>query len=220
MAEADAAGSFPRQGHKSRLLLPAWASPSPRAASPSSTILIVILSSLLLVAIYTMLLGRISLLAFAAAAQALNLPGRSISTASSVSTHVPQYFQTTPELFAGPTATGRAPFLAQTNPVSFGPSVSFVPNAPLETAVPIVGNTQNQSIFQLMGQLSSYFPNPIGFGVDEYPLPENASIVQLQVGISFRYVPRKTFFLSATESISVFLAVLLYMMMAIFRESR
>ena len=31
------------------------------------------------------------------------------------------------------------------------------------------------------GQLSHYFPNPIGFGVDEYSLPENASIVQLNM---------------------------------------
>lgn len=103
------------------------------------------------------------------------------SVGTSSSTKVPQYFQTSPELWAGPTATGRAPFLAQTNPVSFGPSVTFVPNTPLETAVPIVGAAQNQSIFQLMGQLSSYFPNPSGFGVDEFPLPPGANITHVQV---------------------------------------
>ena len=98
---------------------------------------------------------------------------------------VPQYFQTSPQLWAGPTATGRAPFLAQTNPVSFEPTVSFVPNTPLETAIPVVGGgVQNDSIFHLMGQLSPYFPNPNGFGVAEYPLPEGASIVQVQVSIS------------------------------------
>ena len=31
------------------------------------------------------------------------------------------------------------------------------------------------------GQLSHYFPNPSGFGVDEYSLPHNASIVQLNM---------------------------------------
>lgn len=31
------------------------------------------------------------------------------------------------------------------------------------------------------GQLSHYFPNPDGFGVDEYTLPQNASIVQLNM---------------------------------------
>lgn len=98
------------------------------------------------------------------------------STASSSTTHVPQVFQTTPELFTGtlpshklngspidwqqgPTATGRAPFLAESNPAPFGVA-SFVANHPLETAIPIVGNTQNASIFQLMGNLSPYFPNP------------------------------------------------------------
>jgi hypothetical protein len=96
-------------------------------------------------------------------------------------TKVPQYFQTSPELWAGPTATGRPPNLAQTNPVSFAPSATFVPNTPLETAMPIVGARQNESIFQLMGQLSPYFPNPVGFGVAEYPLPEGAKIVQVQV---------------------------------------
>jgi hypothetical protein len=44
---------------------------------------------------------------------------------TSHSTKVPQYFQTSPELWAGPTATGRAPFLAQTNPVSFAPHSYF-----------------------------------------------------------------------------------------------
>ncbi|QSZ30109.1 hypothetical protein DSL72_004629 [Monilinia vaccinii-corymbosi] len=96
-------------------------------------------------------------------------------------TDVPQYFQTTPELWAGPTATGRAPFLAQTNPVSFAPTVTFVPNSPLETAQPIVGQGHNESIFQLMGHLSPYLPNPSGFGVAEYPLPPGAKITQLQM---------------------------------------
>lgn len=33
----------------------------------------------------------------------------------------------------------------------------------------------------MMGQLSHYFPNPIGFGVDEYSLPSGAEIVQLNM---------------------------------------
>ena len=60
----------------------------------------------------------------------------------------------------GPTPTGRAPFLAQSNPAPFGTSRSFVAHAPLEPALPIVGDTPNSSIFHLMGQLSPYFPNP------------------------------------------------------------
>ena len=32
-----------------------------------------------------------------------------------------------------------------------------------------------------MGQLSPYFPNPTGFGVDEYPLPTGANISQVHV---------------------------------------
>ncbi|PQE03433.1 histidine acid phosphatase protein [Rutstroemia sp. NJR-2017a BBW] len=87
---------------------------------------------------------------------------------------------TSPELWAGPTATGKAPFLAQTNPVSFAPTVTYVPNTPLETGEPIVGQGQNGSIFHLMAQLSPYFPNPSGFGVAEYPLPPGAKIAQLQ----------------------------------------
>lgn len=61
-------------------------------------------------------------------------------------------------MHSGPTATGRAPFLAMTNPAPFG--ASYVANTPLETALPIQGNSQNKSIFQLMGQLSPYAPNP------------------------------------------------------------
>lgn len=90
------------------------------------------------------------------------LPGNHNCSHSSVK--VPQYFQTSPELWAGPTATGRAPFLAQTNPVSFAATATFVPNNPLETAVPIMGQAQNESIFHLLGHLSPYFSNPTGFG--------------------------------------------------------
>ncbi|KAL8965563.1 MAG: hypothetical protein Q9183_003784 [Haloplaca sp. 2 TL-2023] len=89
------------------------------------------------------------------------------------STGVPQYFQTSPEIYAenqyspmrlirkqGPTKTGVAPFLAATNPAPFGMAGGFVANAPLETALPIVGDTKNTSIFHSMGHLSPYFPNP------------------------------------------------------------
>lgn len=95
---------------------------------------------------------------------------------ASGSSNVPQYFQTTPEIYAGPTQTAQiAPFLAQTNLAPF-PSGTFAPNSPLETAIPIAGNTNNSNIFQLMGHLSSYFPNPVGFGSNEYPLPPGANI--------------------------------------------
>lgn len=94
-------------------------------------------------------------------------------------TKVPQYFQTTPELWAGPTATGKAPFLAQTG--TFEPTASFAPNNPLETGMPIVGQGQNESIFHLMAHLSPYFSNVHGFGVKEYPLPPKASIAQVQM---------------------------------------
>lgn len=92
---------------------------------------------------------------------------------------VPQYFQTSPELWAGPTATGKPAFLAQTR--VFDPTATFVPNEPLQTSIPIEGmKAGNESIFKMMGYLSPYFPSP-GFGVDEYPLPEDAEIVQVQM---------------------------------------
>lgn len=92
---------------------------------------------------------------------------------------VPQYFQTSPQLWAGPTATGAAAFLAQTR--TFDPEATYVPNAPLQTSVPIEGAKEgNRSIFEMMGYLSPYAPSP-GFGVDEYPLPPGAEIVQVQM---------------------------------------
>lgn len=102
-------------------------------------------------------------------------------SSTATTTDIPQYFQTSPELWAGPTKTGKAPFLAETNPVSFAPTVTFVPNSPLETAIPIVGAPDNQSFFQLMGHLSPYFPNPSGFGVEEFPLPPGAKILQVHM---------------------------------------
>ncbi|PHH75259.1 hypothetical protein CDD80_2505 [Ophiocordyceps camponoti-rufipedis] len=92
---------------------------------------------------------------------------------------VPQYFQTSPELWAGPTATGKPPFLAETR--SWGPTQTYVPNEPLETTVPVEGMAPgDENIFRLMGHLSPYAPAP-GFGVEEYPLPEGAEIIQVQM---------------------------------------
>ncbi len=101
-------------------------------------------------------------------------------SASSATSSAPDHYQTVPELFPGPTPTGIPAFLAQTNPAPF-PSTTYYPPTPLETQVPIQGNTANGNIYQMMGQLSHYFPNPDGFGVNEYSLPQNASIVQLNM---------------------------------------
>ncbi|KAF5657339.1 phytase [Fusarium heterosporum] len=92
---------------------------------------------------------------------------------------VPQYFQTSPELWAGVTATGKPAFMAQTH--AFEPTATFVPNDPLQTSIPIEGMKEgNRSIFQMMGYLSPYSPST-GFGVDEYPIPQGAEIVQVQM---------------------------------------
>ncbi|TKA64876.1 hypothetical protein B0A55_09727, partial [Friedmanniomyces simplex] len=105
---------------------------------------------------------------------------RQSASSGSATSSVPDYYQTVPELFPGPTPTGIPAFLAQTNSAPF-PSTTYLPPTPLETQVPIQGNTDNGNIYQLMGQLSHYFPNPDGFGVSEYSLPQNASIVQLNM---------------------------------------
>jgi hypothetical protein len=76
---------------------------------------------------------------------------------------VPQYFDPNPELWPGPTATGRAPFLAQ------------------ESVVPSLGPAPNKSIERLWGHLSPYSPNYEGWGIEEYPLPEGAEITQVHV---------------------------------------
>lgn len=73
-----------------------------------------------------------------------------------------QYFDANPEIYPGPTATGRAPFAAQ------------------ETMAPM-GEKNNKTIQQLFGHLSPYSPNIIGFGVEEQPLPVGANITQVHV---------------------------------------
>ncbi|KAF2103962.1 phosphoglycerate mutase-like protein [Rhizodiscina lignyota] len=93
---------------------------------------------------------------------------------------VPQYFQTTPEVFAGPTPTGVPAFLAETNPAPF-PSTTYIPPQPLETQTPIKGAPANGNIYHLHGQLSHYFPNPDGLGVNEYSLPKGSNISQVHV---------------------------------------
>jgi hypothetical protein len=94
---------------------------------------------------------------------------------------VPQYFQTSPQLWPGTTATGKPAFMAQTRVFAPTAAATFVPNDPLQTSIPIEGMKEgNKSIFKLMGHLSPYSPSP-GFGVDEYPIPEGAEIVQIQM---------------------------------------
>ncbi|KAG4430431.1 hypothetical protein IFR05_014086 [Cadophora sp. M221] len=152
-----------------------------------SKAVLITITGLILYCTFGMLFDNLLLIITAGTANSATLPGTQDDAKNDpgalkkTSAKVPQYFQTTPELWAGPTATGRAPFLAQTNAISFDPTATFVPNTPLETAIPIVGQQQNQSIFHLMGQLSPYFPNPSGFGVSEYPLPPGANITQVQM---------------------------------------
>ena len=114
------------------------------------------LTAMILFSLFVLIVG---LVALARAAWVERRGGVPTSACSSTTT-VPQHFQTTPQIFAGPTATGEAPFLAANDPAPFGASRSFVANAPLETAVPITGNTQNASVFRSMGHLSPYFSNP------------------------------------------------------------
>jgi hypothetical protein len=105
--------------------------------------------------------------------------------ASCASLQVPDYFNTVDLGPPGPTATGQAPFLAAIDPVpGFGlPSGtrSYDPNTPLETSEPITDNADNINVFQYMGQLGSYFPNPVGFGAEEYSLPSTCNITQVHV---------------------------------------
>ncbi|KAF2206081.1 3-phytase A precursor [Delitschia confertaspora ATCC 74209] len=97
------------------------------------------------------------------------------NTPTHTSSKIPDYFDTTLGWFAGPTQTGEAPYLAQTNVAPFA-GVSYIPNAPLETQVPIAGNAHNQNIFQRLANLSPYFPSPRGFGVEEYPVPPGSHV--------------------------------------------
>lgn len=100
-----------------------------------------ILPFLIIIVQFIMLYRSYALLAACGLADA----GLIKKAASSSSTSVADYFQTKPELFPGPTPTGPAPFLAQTNPAPFA-STTYIPNSPLETQVPIKGNTDNGNI--------------------------------------------------------------------------
>ncbi|KAJ6031976.1 hypothetical protein N7540_002708 [Penicillium herquei] len=93
---------------------------------------------------------------------------------------LPDYFQTSFGPYAGPTQVGSAPFLAQINPAPFG-NHSYVPNTPIVTDVPIIGEADGAGIFKYMGNLSPYMPNPSGFGVEEYPLPPGSNITQMHM---------------------------------------
>ncbi|KAF1831309.1 3-phytase A precursor [Decorospora gaudefroyi] len=101
-------------------------------------------------------------------------------TPASKSSGVPDYFVTDDGHFQGPTQTGDAPFLAQTNLAPFA-GVSYIPNTPLETQIPIMGNSENRNIFQSLANISPYFPNPRGFGVNEYSVPPGSNVTWLNM---------------------------------------
>ncbi|RDH31170.1 histidine phosphatase superfamily [Aspergillus welwitschiae] len=92
----------------------------------------------------------------------------------------PEWFKTRPQSFQGYTATGAAPFLAQTNPASFGNPATYTANHPLETSQPIRG-AKDRNIFHHMGILSPYYPRADGFGVDEFPRPKGSNITQMHM---------------------------------------
>ncbi|GKZ28335.1 hypothetical protein AbraIFM66950_003592 [Aspergillus brasiliensis] len=94
----------------------------------------------------------------------------------------PEWFKTRPQSFqeAGYTATGAAPFLAQTNPAPFGNPATYTANHPLETSQPIRG-AKDRNIFHHMGILSPYYPRADGFGVDELPRPKGSNITQMHM---------------------------------------
>ncbi|OJD29096.1 3-phytase a precursor [Diplodia corticola] len=122
----------------------------------------------------------LALLAAGLCAEAAVIELRQPAATSSSPTSVPDYFQTTLHQYEGPTATGEAPFLGATNAAPFS-GVSYIAPQPLETQQPIPGNTAKKNIFQLMGHLTPYTPNPDGFGIDEYPLPSGTNITQLHM---------------------------------------
>ena len=155
--------------------------------------LIVSIAIVVLWSSYAFLFNRVASLTLAGSAPLGNEKSHAdVDASKATKTHVPQYFQTSPELWPGPTATGRAPFLAATNPVSFASTQVYHANEPLETSMPIAGQpADSESIFRKMGHLSGYFPNPSGFGVDEFrvrpELGEKISMVQMLSRHGSRY---------------------------------
>lgn len=86
--------------------------------------------------------------------------------------------------YLGPTSTGKAPFLAQTD--NIGAIATGVPTKhynypnPIETSVQSFDHKDDdQNIFQMMGTLSPYFVSEDGWGVYNYALPGQCSIKQL-----------------------------------------
>jgi len=83
--------------------------------------------------------------------------------------------------WAGPTPTGVAPFLAEEAVFDPFPSGGFIPNQPLQTAIPFPdARPDDENPFLMMANLSPYTPSP-GFGVSEHVLPAGAEIVQVHM---------------------------------------
>ncbi|KAL4862858.1 hypothetical protein BDV12DRAFT_206913 [Aspergillus spectabilis] len=121
----------------------------------------------------------LTLLAAATGALAVAVERQATTSIQPTSSTEPDWFEAAPETYEGVTATGSAPMLVETNPVYVGQK-TFVANDPLQTSQPIQG-AKHRNIFHLMGNLSPYFVSEEGFGVDEFPLPEDATISQVHL---------------------------------------
>lgn len=92
-------------------------------------------------------------------------------------------FPISPEIYPGNTATGAPAALAATNPVNgYGlpnATQSYVAPNPLVTNEVIPNNTDNINIADYWGNLTPYRAASGGFGVEEYALPEQCSIKQV-----------------------------------------
>ena len=115
----------------------------------------------------TLSILAVASLADAAAIEARSQSSTPLTTSPSATSTGVDWFQTTPESYQGmclivlhtcvkltlkgTTATGVAPFLAETNPAPFGQK-TLSPNDPLETSEPIKG-AAGRNIFHYMGNL-------------------------------------------------------------------
>ncbi|KAJ5758989.1 hypothetical protein N7520_006145 [Penicillium odoratum] len=123
----------------------------------------------------------VSLAAVVSGAKAAAIDPRAATTTTLVTSTStgPNWFQTSPESYAGTVETGVAPFLVEVNPVTFS-GVSYAPNAPIQTSEPIKG-ANGRNIFHIMGDQGPYHSPEEGFGVDEYPLPKGANVTQMHM---------------------------------------
>lgn len=133
----------------------------------------------------TSMLSKFSLLALAGSLVQAAPVAQSSDESSSASSSSSSNLFPTNIAYLGPTSTGIAPFLAQTNEAAAKtgtPTATYILPQPIETSIQALDHVSgDRNIFECFGSISPYYVSTESWGIYEYGLPDQCTIEQVHI---------------------------------------